>query len=38
MGKEVTAPLSQSKLKEKAKIHLNIVSYTQALAIYLYKD
>ena len=28
----------QSKLKEKTKIHMSIVSYCQALAIHLYKD
>ena len=31
-------PLPQSKLKEKTKTHMNIVSYSQALAIHLYKD
>ena len=34
MGNEHTLP--QSKLKEKAKTYMNIVSYTQAHAIQLY--
>ena len=37
MGKGVTPP-PQSKLKEKTKTHMSIVSYCQALAIHLYKD
>ena len=37
-GKGCHSPTPQSKLKEKRKTHMNIVSYCQALAIHLYKD
>ena len=37
-GKGCHSPTPQSKLKEKTKTHMNIVSYCQALAIHLYKD